>query len=74
MSEFWPHQFTKNGREVQIGEEKLYENTMRAIMAQPMVCVHCKVEYTQGKQPRPTGSCPARNTRREMKRIKNGGF
>jgi len=71
MSDFWPHQFTKHGPERQIGEEKLYDNTMRKVMAQPMICMHCHVEFTQGVDAYPTGACPARNTRREMKRIKS---
>lgn len=73
MSDFWPHQFTKLGSPIQVGVEKIYNNTEVPIMAQPMVCVHCKVEYVQNKTPQPGGQCPARNTRREMKRLKNGG-
>lgn len=67
----WPHQFTKDGKEVQIGEEKFMDNTYRPIMAQPMVCVHCHRKYTQGVDAYPTDLCPARNDKRELKRIKN---
>jgi hypothetical protein len=72
MSDFWPHQFTKSGKEVQIGEEKLTDNVMRPVMAQNMVCVHCGVEFVQGQDSPPLPPCPARNDKREMKRIKNG--
>lgn len=73
MSEYWDHQFTKNGKEVQIGEEPFYDNSTRPIMAQPMVCVHCHTEFVQGQQSRPAGPCPARQTKKEMRRLKNGG-
>lgn len=71
MSEYWPHQFTKHGKEKLIGEEKFLDNTTRPIFAQPMICVHCHQEYVQGVDAPPPGPCPARNTRREMKRIKS---
>lgn len=71
MSGVWPHQFTKNGKEIQIGEEKFTDNTTRPVYAQPMICVHCHQEYTQGKDGIPPGPCPARNDKREMKRIKS---
>lgn len=69
MTQFWDHQFTKNGKEIQIGEEKFLDNTMRPIYAQPMHCVHCDKEYVQGRDPRPVGPCPARNDKREAKRL-----
>lgn len=69
MSDFWPHQFTKDGPEIQIGEEDLYDNTKRPVMAQPMICVHCNQRYVRGKDSQPVGRCPARNDKREMKRI-----
>lgn len=69
MTEFWMHQFTKDGPEIQIGEQPLYDNTMRKIMAQRMICVHCGVEYMRGKDAQPSGKCPARSDKREMKRI-----
>lgn len=71
MSEYWPHQFTKDGPEVQIGEEDFYDNTKRPIMAQPMICVHCSAQYTRGRESQPGGACPARNDKREEKRILN---
>lgn len=74
ISDFWPHKFTKDGNEVQIGEEPLYDTTMRPIYAQPMICVCCQVRFTQGKETRPEGACPARTTRKELKRLKNGGL
>lgn len=69
MNDFWPHKFTPFGREVQIGEEDLFNHTKRPIMAQPMVCVHCHVEFTKGLQPMPNGPCPARSTKQEKKRL-----
>jgi len=71
ISSYWAHQFTKNGPEKQIGEEKIMSNTFRPIMAQPMICVHCHVEYTQMVDNQPPGPCPARNTKRELKRIRS---
>lgn len=70
ISAYWPHQFTKNGSEKQIGEERILDNTIRPVMAQPMVCTHCHVEYTQGVDNQPPGPCPARSTKRELKRIR----
>lgn len=70
--EYWAHQFTRLGNPEKIGEEQTYMNTTTPVMAQRMVCVHCHVEYVRNKDPQPTGSCPARNTKREMKRLKNG--
>lgn len=62
MSDKWPHQFTKNGKGYEISEGKY---------AQTYICVHCYQEYVQGfeepkwvKEP-----CPARDTKREVKRI-----
>lgn len=60
----WPHQFTKNGKEVQVGEVN-----HDAIFVVPMVCIHCHVEYLNGKDGRPPDPCPARNKNREMKRL-----
>ncbi len=75
MSDFWPHKFTKLGKEEQIGERKLMESemsrTMTPIMAQRMVCVCCKIEFMKGKDPQPDGQCPARTTKDEEKRILN---
>lgn len=71
-AEYWPHQFTKDGPETQIGEEQMLDNLTRPIMAQHMVCVHCTTGFIRNKDPQPTGSCPARSTKREMRRIKNG--
>jgi hypothetical protein len=78
VSDFWPHQFTPSGSEVQIGEEPLmssddgtHSKTMRPIYAQPMHCVHCGMEYMRGKDAQPVGKCPARQTKAEIKRITN---
>lgn len=60
----WPHQFTKNGPPIQIGETE--EGKQFAV---PMRCIHCGVEYINGKEARPPDPCPARNKRRELKRI-----
>lgn len=56
----WPHQFTKDGRAEQVGEERWH---------QPMVCVHCHKRFVSGRDSRPMDNCPARSDRREMKRI-----
>lgn len=63
--ERWPHQFTKNGKGYEIAEGKY---------AQTYICVHCINEYTRSPigLPNPEWTlepCPARNTKREMKRI-----
>ena len=71
VSNYWPHQFTPNGKEVQIGEESFTDNLKRPIYAQPMVCVHCHKEYMKGKDAQPTGKCPARETKKELNRIRN---
>jgi hypothetical protein len=71
MSEdFWPHKFTKLGDEYQIGERQVFDNTSAPVMAQRMVCVSCGVEFVKGKDVQPTGKCPARTTKKEMKRLK----
>lgn len=67
--DFWPHKFTKLGNEEQIGERDLMDHTRVPIMAQRMVCVHCGIEYVREKDAQPTGQCPARNTKKEMKRL-----
>lgn len=69
VNDYWPHQFRPNGKEVQIGEEKFTDNLMRPIFAQPMVCAHCGTEWLRGKEAQPTGKCPARETKKELKRI-----
>lgn len=63
----WPHQFTKNGNGYEIGE---------GIYAQTYICVHCLQEYVKGFEIPEwiTEPCPARETKKELKRIKNGGF
>lgn len=61
----WPHQFTKNGREFQIGEDEYGEK----YFAVEMACVHCGKTYVNGQTQRPPDPCPARNQRRELKRI-----
>lgn len=66
---YWPHKFAPDGAEVQIGEEKLYDDTMRRVMAQPMICVHCSERYIRGKESQPTGQCPARTDESEAKRL-----
>lgn len=62
----WPHQFTKEGEPKVIGRDDL---TGDPIMAAPMVCVHCGVKFVSGQTNRPPDPCPARNKKREMKRI-----
>lgn len=72
---YWPHKFTKLGNPEQIGEQKLDDSqtgsTMIPIMVQRMVCIHCNVEYTQGRDNQPPGPCPARSTKSELKRIRS---
>lgn len=63
----WPHQFTKNGNTVQVGE--MSDGSKDPIFAVPMICIHCKVRYLNGKDRQPPQPCPARNKNREMKRI-----
>lgn len=62
----WPHQFTKIGEPTKIGEDQF---THDPIMAVRMGCVHCGVEFVAGQTNRPPDPCPARNKKREMKRI-----
>lgn len=76
IGDFWPHKFAPHGKEVQIGEEPLassddgtHTKAMRPIYAQPMHCVHCQVEFIRGKDPMPSGSCPARSTKKELNRL-----
>jgi hypothetical protein len=69
ISSYWPHKFTKLGNPKQIGEEKIMDNTYRPLMAQPMICVHCHIEFTQGESAPPPGPCPARTTKKELKRL-----
>lgn len=71
MSGFWVHQFTRNGKEVQVSLDHTFDPP-EPIYAYPMVCVHCHVEFIQGKDARPPEPCPARNDKRETKRVKNG--
>lgn len=71
ISDYWPHQFRPDGKEIQIGEEKFLDNTLRPIMAQPMICVHCGMKYVRGKDQQPAGKCPARDTKKELQRITN---
>lgn len=71
ISPNWPHKFTKLGKEVQIGEDRILDNTIVPVMAQPMICVHCHIEFTQGRENPPSGPCPARNTKAELKRLKS---
>lgn len=61
----WPHQFTKDGEPKQVNVDELGD----PVMVAPMVCVHCLVKYVSGKDNRPPDPCPARNKKREMKRI-----
>lgn len=57
----WPHQFTKDGPPRQGVNGNLWID---------MICVHCHTQYVQGRDGQPTGPCPARNTKRELKRVK----
>jgi len=62
----WPHQFTKDGRDFQIGEDPA---THDPIIAQPMICVHCHVKFVSGQTSRPPDPCPARTMQKEKKRL-----
>lgn len=68
MSEFWPHQFVKIDKEQVIRPEG--GTIADIIKIVRMGCVHCHQEYTHGKEAPPPQPCPARNDKREMKRIK----
>lgn len=61
----WPHQFTRDGKDIQIGEDEYGEKQF----AVPMICIHCHAKYTNGQTNRPPDPCPARNQKRELKRI-----
>lgn len=65
----WPHQFSKTGKEVQTGETVDSEGNCFPKFAVPMVCIHCHVQYLNGRDARPPDPCPARNKNRELKRI-----
>lgn len=68
--EHWPHQFTRNGPDELIGEDRDAEgNVTGKRFAVPMICVHCSIAFLNGKDQRPPEPCPARNRKREMKRI-----
>lgn len=69
----WPHKFTRDGAEVQIGETKVEgsNNLKVPVYAIPMICVACHVKYIQGKDSVPPGPCPARSGKAELKRILN---
>lgn len=73
VGSYWPHKFTKLGNPIQIGEQKLDESqtggTRVPIMTQKMICIHCHIEFIQGKEPPPPGPCPARTTKSEWKRL-----
>lgn len=71
MSGGWVHQFAPFGEAKQIGEEQVFVETKRPIMAQPMRCVHCGKEYVRNVDPQPIEMCPKRNDKRERKRILN---
>jgi hypothetical protein len=62
----WPHQFTPNGKEYQIGEDNGIPK-----FAKPMICVHCDKEFISGLQSRPPDPCPARTDKKELQRIKS---
>lgn len=62
----WPHQFSKDGEPYKVDVDML---TGDSVMAAPMFCVHCHVKYIAGKENRPPDPCPARNKKRELKRI-----
>lgn len=68
----WQHQFAPSGNQKQIGENKDIlpdgEHPLK-IMSREMYCVHCKQSYWTVVAGPPSGPCPARNKKREMKRI-----
>lgn len=61
----WPHQFVKNGRGYEIGVDELGFPKY----AQTYICVHCYEEYVNGFQDPLPNPCPARSTKKELKRI-----
>lgn len=56
----WPHVFIRVGGLVPGDDGK---------PVQPNVCAHCGLEWKMGQTPRPTGKCPARTDKTEMKRL-----
>ncbi len=62
----WPHTFTRTGKQTQIGTN---DDTGMPIYAQEMICTHCHITYMNQMQPKPVGACPARNDRKEYKRL-----
>ena len=60
----WPHRFTPDGSERKIGEDGGVP-----IFARPMICIDCYKTYVAKLDAKPTEPCPARNTKRELKRL-----
>lgn len=63
----WPHQFVRDGRDVELGKSDLGI----LLFATPMICIHCNARYINRKTPRPADPCPARG-KEQVKRILNG--
>lgn len=68
----WPHQFTKSGNRKQTGEDQGFkpdgEHALK-LYSEEYYCIHCKQSYWSRQQTPPPPPCPARNKKREMKRI-----
>lgn len=64
----WQHQFTRTNITRETGRASLVEMTDNVI-ATKYICVHCTKEYWQGEEPRPSGDCPARNDKSEIRRL-----
>lgn len=54
----WPHAFTRSRSKESDGREW-----------QEMICTHCHKTYLHGKEPKPAERCPARNDKRELRRL-----
>ncbi len=56
----WPHRFTKTSGEYEGDNGRKWQD---------MICVHCELRYTQGKQERPIGVCRGRSDSETYKRL-----
>lgn len=63
--EFWQHQFTKRGPTKKVAEDEYGDPVFEV----EMVCVHCGVEYVNGRDNRPPDPCPARSDKKELNRL-----
>lgn len=60
----WPHRFTRDGKEIKVGEDGGVP-----LFKVPMICIDCHIKYMTRMENKPVGACPARNDRKEYKRL-----